>query len=294
MWNSGFVETVVSLPINDAIRDRLRDMSTRYHFNYVKPTEFSDVPKDQWAKTDVLITDKKLPAPQETPNLKWVQFFQYYNLDEIISYQDIHPATTFTSAEGANLHQVVLACLHGLTAPGKYHKPLYKTTIGIIGYDSIGRELARILKTFQCTVLASTFNAMDPTATTFLPQNIGDHKGEFFDRLYPMQALASMLPECDFVINTLSLSTKSKGKISKKEIQHLKKGTTFVDVSHHGVTIIDDIDELVQNRGITILTSDDLELLLPSSSLFIATYLDLLYNNMRRFLDNTELLNQIT
>ena len=42
------------------------------------------------------------------------------------------------------------------------------------------------------------------------------------DRLYPPQALASMVALCDFVVVTLPLSAETRGKVGKKVFAKMK------------------------------------------------------------------------
>ena len=297
MWNSGLIEVILSIPVANNFVRNLHEQSSRFHFTFVKPEDFLNVSADQWGKTDILITDWQLPAVETAPNLKWVQFYQDYDLESINEFHAVSPNLVFTSAEGVDLFEKAAFCIHQLTTPAQNddgdsnNKNLFFSTVGIIGYDSLGRELARVLKAFQCTVLASTFNAMNPAATSFQPQESGDPAGMLFDRLYPMQALPSMLQECDFVVNTLTLSINSANLISEEVAKAMRPSSVFVDASHEGVTNYETILSLLEDKEVRVSALS--ENFIGSSQETNIRFLELIQENLRRYLDKQTLLNII-
>ena len=83
------------------------------------------------------------------------------------------------------------------------------STVGIIGYGSIGRQIARVLQPFGVTILAAKRDIRQPEDTGYMVEGMGDPGGDFFDRLYPIQALKSMLPACDYVIVTVPMTPET-------------------------------------------------------------------------------------
>ena len=72
--------------------------------------------------------------------------------------------------------------------------------MGIVGYGSVGRQIARLLYSFGAKVLATKRDAMHPEDNGYIPEGLGDPTGDLVQRIYPPQALQSMLKECDFVV----------------------------------------------------------------------------------------------
>ena len=293
MWKSSSIEVLISLPDSGEISAKIREHSSRFHFQHVDPKDFESITPERWAKTDVLITDLNIPSPETASNLKWVQFYNKFNLNQVKAYQQIYPNTIFTSAEGVNIQIKASDILHLLFSPHMNVKSVYGATIGIVGYGSLGREMARILQTFYCTILASTFNAMTPIALTYQPDNTGDETGDCFDRLYPIQALPSMLAQCDFVINTLTKSSKSVGFITANIFEKITPGTPFVSTANSEVIDLDSIQPLIEDNIILYLSSEDNQRNEKNNGRYAMQFFDLLQKNMKHFSDNQTLLNII-
>jgi phosphoglycerate dehydrogenase-like enzyme len=112
---------------------------------------------------------------------------------------------------------------------------LRSSTVGIVGYGSAGRQIARLLHTFGARVLATKRDAMHPEDTGYTPEGLGDPNGDLAHRLYPPQAIRSMLKECDFVVVTVPLSSQTRGLIGAEELAALKPSAYIIDISRGGV-----------------------------------------------------------
>jgi phosphoglycerate dehydrogenase-like enzyme len=108
-------------------------------------------------------------------------------------------------------------------------------TVGIVGYGSIGRQVARLLYPFGAQILATKRNAMKPEDTGYALENQGDLTGDFVRRLYPSEALKSMARECDFMVVTAPLTTRTRGMVGADVFDVMKPGALLVDTSRGGV-----------------------------------------------------------
>jgi phosphoglycerate dehydrogenase-like enzyme len=108
-------------------------------------------------------------------------------------------------------------------------------TVGIIGYGSIGRQIARILQVFGATVLATKRDVLHPEDTGYAIDGSGDPGGDLVNRLYPPQALCSMLKECDYVVVTLPLTTATRNLLGATELAAFKPSAYLVDISRGSV-----------------------------------------------------------
>lgn len=323
MWQTGLTEVLVISSQKVSFIDSLRELSPRLHFLHVNPASHHEVNKEQWAATDILITDGILPKPENAPNLKWVQFTGAYDLDPLVLYKAQNKRVIFTSIDGLADANVAEFCLRQMLTLSqmpridlpstKKLKGLSGTTIGLIGYESNNRELARLLQPFHCTILASTFNAMNPEATTFSCKDAGDPEGQFFQRLYPMQALGSMLASCDYVVNGLTSSTLTISCIKAHHLSKLKPTARFVDTSDPGVTDLRALYQVAADHKIAAAAIDvpkkyyeaNFSDLQPSENIIItfgqarkylfnaSCFTALLRENFERFFAGNSLLNVV-
>jgi phosphoglycerate dehydrogenase-like enzyme len=60
-------------------------------------------------------------------------------------------------------------------------------------------------------------------------------QGDFVTRLYPTEAIRSMVKECDFVIVTTPLTARTRGLISTEVFDSMKPGAFLVDISRGGI-----------------------------------------------------------
>ncbi len=204
-----------------------------------------------------LYTSRALPTPEQAPRLRWIQF-HWAGIDHAIDAPILQrPDLTITHLSGASASQMAEYAVMMLLALG-HHFPALQThqrrgewpsdrwerlnpielrgsTVGIVGYGSIGRQIARLLQPFGSTVLATKRDVMHPYDTGYMPEGLGDANTELVQRMYPPQAIRSMFKECDFVIVTVPLTPETRGMIGAEELAALKPGAYLVDVSRGGV-----------------------------------------------------------
>ncbi len=219
-----------------------------------------EVPPDVWAATEVLYTGHILPEKNQAPALKWVQS-HFAGIDSYLDsglFDD--GQIQLTTLSGAAVPQIAEYALTMLLALGhklpqmmedqkraewprdRFEKfspfVLSGRTIGLVGYGSIGREVARLVKHFGCKVLATKYNLMKPDDKEYSRAGHGDPGSVLADRLYPPQALASMLQLCDFVIVTVPLTEKTLEMFNAATFAAMKPGAYFIVLSR-GETFIE-------------------------------------------------------
>ncbi len=205
----------------------------------------------------MLYTARILPAPDQAPRLRWIQF-PFAGIDHvanaaIISNPDVR-VTTSSGTMASQVAEYILAMLLGLG----HHLPelisqqrrvewprdtwerfspreLRGSTVGIIGYGSIGRQLARLLQPFGVEILATKQNAMHPEDHGYIPDEMGDPQGEMVHKLYPAQALKSMIKKSDFVVVCVPLTPETRNLIGQQELAAFKPEAYLIDVSRGGI-----------------------------------------------------------
>ncbi len=92
-----------------------------------------------------------------------------------------------------------------------------------------------MLHQFGAKVLATKRNAMQPEDEDYIVEGMGDPHGDYVHRLYPAQALRSMLKECDFVVVAAPLTPETLGIVNADALHACKPSAYLVDVSRGGV-----------------------------------------------------------
>lgn len=251
------IRILITLPLADELVEQITKVSDRFEVTKLPALEAGEIPAEVWEQVEVLYTMYTLPQPEQAPNLSWVQCYlsgvDKIREEEIFKKEGIQ----LTTASGANASQVaehavtmIMALGHDLpgmfqlqqraewmTNKGANYVPreLRGSTVGIIGYGSIGRQIARLVHGFGASVLATKRNIKQPEDHGYTPDGMGDRHGDYFTRLYPPQAIRSMLKECDFVVVTVPLTTQTMGMVGAEEIAAMKPGAFLVDISRGGV-----------------------------------------------------------
>jgi phosphoglycerate dehydrogenase-like enzyme len=212
----------------------------------------------------VLYTARTFPSPAQTPRLRWIQLHSA-GLDDlikepIIQAQDVE-VTTASGIHAVQMSEYCLAMMlaftyriprmlalqakaewpakrNGMPNPDDVFAPreLRGQTLGVVGYGSIGRELARIADTMGMTVLAVKRDMMHPQAEDeYFEPGTGDPEGEIPLRLYPPEATASMVTECDFVVLTMPLTPQTRHLINEDVLGAMKKTAILINVGRGAV-----------------------------------------------------------
>jgi phosphoglycerate dehydrogenase-like enzyme len=108
-------------------------------------------------------------------------------------------------------------------------------TLGIIGYGSIGSEVARLGNVgFGMRVAAMRYQR-EPARLRYNEQGIGDPRGEIPERWYARADLVPMLAASDFVVLTLPLTKESRDLIGEKELRSMKRSAFLINIARGGL-----------------------------------------------------------
>ena len=119
---------------------------------------------------------------------------------------------------------------------GRASDTLRGQTLGIVGYGSIGRELARLADGLGMSVVATRRDLRHPADEgSYMEPGVGDPLAEIPTRLYPPQALASMLAVCDYVALTLPLTGETQHLLDESMLAAMKPGAVLINVSRGAV-----------------------------------------------------------
>ncbi len=247
------IEVIITLAFNDELLKQISEVSPRLAIDKIIARKVEDINDETWKRVEVLYTNRILPKPEQAPKLKWIQFHWAgvdHALDEPILRRE---GMNVTSMSGASASQMAEHAVMMMLALG-HHMPdvlahqkraewpsgrwdlfspleLRGSTVGIVGYGSIGRQIARLMQIFGAQVLATKRDILHPEDTGYSLEGLGDPGGDLVNRLYPLQALQSMLSECDYVVVTLPRTKRTLGMLGVKELAAIKPGAYLVDIS---------------------------------------------------------------
>jgi len=191
---------------------------------------------------------------------------------------------------------------------------LYEQTVGIVGYGAIGRELARLCSEMGMTVLASKNNVKNITQyDTYRDEGTGDPDGEIPDRIYPSEALNSMAQECDYLVVITPLTDATHHMINDDVFEAMKDTAILVNIARGEVVDEQALITAVSSGKIGGAALDVFEqeplpstsplwqldnvIITPHISGFTRDYHEkaarVFKANLKRYLDNRPLLNQL-
>ncbi len=248
---------LITLPFPDHLVTELREVSPRLNIAVHPARKPTDVDGEEWEKVEVLYTNDVLPDPERAPNLKWIQF-HWSGVDRLMDAPILRKegliATTLSGASASQMAEYVLMMLLALghhipdllanqrkaywpEDRWKRYTPveLRDSTVGIVGYGSIGRQVANLLHAFGARVLATKRDVKHPQDTGYMPPGLGDPGGDLIHRLYPPQALKAMLRECDFVVVAVPLAPDTRHLFGTAELDAMKPASYLVDISRGGI-----------------------------------------------------------
>lgn len=248
------IHVIVAMDFSDALMDRIRAVSPRLKVERHMP----NVPERAWGEAEILYTGSIFPTPAQAPRLRWIQLHSagvdHAVKEPIVQAEDVE----ITTASGIHATQMSEYCIAMMLAfeyqiprmlalkpkaewpenRAKIFAPfaLRGQTLGIIGYGVIGRELARLADAFGMRVLASKRDAMRPELDdAYYEEGTGDPKGEIPARIYPPQALASMVKECDYVAVTLPTTSATYHLVNAEVLRAMKKTAVIINVGRGSV-----------------------------------------------------------
>ncbi|MBI5671586.1 MAG: D-2-hydroxyacid dehydrogenase [Chloroflexi bacterium] len=252
---SDTIRVIVAINFSDDIMAQLRAVSPRYHIE----RHYPNVPDSAIAEAEVLYTLGYFPDPARAPRLRWIQMHTA-GIDHALN-QPIMQAEDVEITTISGIHATPMAeyCLMMMLAfayklptmlrlqaqaewPARQHslfapRELRGQTVGIVGYGSIGRELARLADSLGMTVLAAKRDVMHPELPEdrYQEAGIGDPSGEIPARLYPPEALSSMASECDFLVLITPLTGSTRHLIGEDVLNAMKKTAVLINVARGSV-----------------------------------------------------------
>jgi phosphoglycerate dehydrogenase-like enzyme len=185
------------------------------------------------------------------PRLRWVQLDSAGN-DHLLDHAIMHSDVAITNASGIHATPIAEYVFASMLAH-RWHVPrlissqakrewpparhrLYFTpelrdsTLGIVGYGSIGREVGRLARAFRMRILALRRSA-GLVERGYSEVDTGDPQGMIPDRFYSPEALHDMLAECDYVVLALPSTPATHHFIGEAELRAMKPTAYLVNIA---------------------------------------------------------------
>lgn len=331
------IRVLITVAFDEALLENIRLLSDAIDVLYYPAQQAQDVPDDIWEQAEVLYTATVVPEPALAPQLRWIHVHSAgvdHLLDQpIFQTEDVQLTTAsgmHTTTIAEYVFMMMLAFSHRLpqmltlkasaTWPsGDDYRALMPlelrgSTVGIVGYGSIGREIARLADAFGMEVLAVKRDVRQPTEPdAYILPGTGDPEGTLFHRLYPPEALVSMVRECDFVVLTVPLTESTRMMFDADAIAAMRPTAYLINVGRGGV--VDEVallsalqEEHIAGAALDVFEAEPLPadnplwkqpnlIITPHLSGAMADYGDkavnLFVENLRRYLERKDLLNLV-
>jgi phosphoglycerate dehydrogenase-like enzyme len=265
---------LITAPIEVHWLDRLQNLfSQDLRIEQWSPRSLAAIPASLWQEVEILYTSFATPLPslEQAPLLRWVQLYSA-GPDPVVNHPLFRSQVTFTTASGVHainiaeyVFTVVLAWFHRFPQVLMWQQrgqwpsdsersslfvpeELRGKTIGIVGYGSIGRHVARLAGTFGMRVLAMKRNT-ERSDSGFQFPDVGDPEGTLPDRYYTTDQLHALLSESDVVVIAVPLTPQTHELFDEAAFQAMKPTAFLVNIARGSVckeTAL--IDSLEQQR----------------------------------------------
>jgi len=323
---------LVTMRFTEPQLDRIRAVSPRLRVTRADPETA------EYSRVDVLYAGAPPRDLSRAPGLRWVQLHMagvngLY--DHPLYTRTAIPLTTTSGVHAVAVAEYAMTMLLALAhrmpnmvawqAQGRWPPdaerwplfvpaPVRGATLGIVGYGSIGREVARIAKTaFAMRVLACKRDPSRRGDPGYCLPGTGDPEGLLPDEWLPRERTADLLARSDAVVMCAPLTRETHGMLGEPELRRMKPTAFFVNVGR-GATVDEPAlaralaERRIAGAAVDVFAQEpppvghplyglDNVILSPHVSGFMPSYDDecaaLFAENLRRYLDGAPLLNLV-
>ena len=328
------LKVLVTTSFPEELLEQIQSISPEISLAYAPLKSREVLPSGTLAETEVLYTWSAIPRPEDAPRLRWVQFHSA-GIDHAKGHPILDCNIALTTTSGVHAVPIaeytmasILAWAHrlprmltyqkrGIWPGGRWNKfvpqELFGATIGILGYGSIGRQVARLAHAFGMHVLTTKRDPRRIVDEGYQLDGVGDPSGELPDRIYPAAATLSMLPECDYVVVCAPLVAETYHLIDATALKAMKPTAYLVNVGRGKLideaALVDALDKgWIAGAGLDVFEVEPLSadsplwkhdnvILSPHVAGFTSSYdrraIEVFGRNLRRYLDGRPLLNLV-
>jgi phosphoglycerate dehydrogenase-like enzyme len=315
--------------VNEKLLAMLRQVSPRLAIEAHTVKEAEKLGADVWQDVEVLFTTDPLPPEGGAPNLRWIQGY-YAGVDRWGQLPFTLPYI-FTTTSGIHVHVAELVMTLMLAFARKLRlllenqqkaawppdrfatfEPyeLRDSTVGIIGYGVIGRQVGTICRAFGMRVVAAD---RPEVLTVEPPWRLPGSGTAVPDHLYDPSDIKSLLKESDYVVLCIPYTPQTHGLINADTLAVMKPTAVLINVARGNV--VDEpalIEALkagkIRGAGLDVYSEEPLPPTSPFWRLpnviacphvaglsphYVARAMTLFAENLRRYLAGEPLLNMV-
>jgi phosphoglycerate dehydrogenase-like enzyme len=249
MAHSDEIDVLVTMRFTDEQLARLRRVSPRLRVTR------QEAGSADHSSAEVLYAGAPPRDLSRAPRLRWVQLHMA-GVDALAGHplytESAIPLTTTSGVHAATIAEYALTMLLALAhrvprmvewkgrggwPPDEQRWPLFVptevrgATLGIVGYGSIGRELARLAKSaFAMTVLACKRHPAERRDDGYALPGTGDAEGALPDAWLSPAELPELLGRSDVVVICAPLTAETRGLIGARELAVMKPSAYLINV----------------------------------------------------------------
>lgn len=245
---------LITAPLDDAALAAARELAPRHRFDYRLD---GAIAAHEWADVEALYTGGAVPDPEHAPHLRWVQLYSA-GADHVLDRPLFATDTIFTTASGIHgipIAEHVLGMVlrwfgghaaldgfqrahywpSGREREGRFStRDLWGMTMGVVGYGSIGRQVARLGAAFGMRILALQ-RGPDRRDRGFQLPGQGDPEGALPERFYAAGALHDLLAESDIAVVALPLTSATRGLLDAGAFGAMRPDSLFVNIARGAI-----------------------------------------------------------
>jgi phosphoglycerate dehydrogenase-like enzyme len=315
--------------------NKLRAVSPQVDVHQLTNAEFEDVPEDLRNRVEILYGwGQHFELAHRYPQLKWIQAHSA-GINSVFDQPVWQSDVLITTANG--IHSVsiaehalamMLALRWNLLTMFRFQNQarwaknrwdlfsapeLRGSTLGIVGYGAIGRELARLAQALGMRVLAANRSGQRSRYRGYHEPGIGDLQAVIPEKIYPTEDLFELLPQCDYVVVLAPLTPETHHLFNAETFALMPNSAYFFNLARGGLVdeaaLIEALrQEQIAGAGLDVFEEEPLPatsplwaldnvIISPHVSGFSPKYddraSDLFAENLRRYLAGEPMLNVV-
>lgn len=256
-------QVLVTYPFADELVQMLRAVSPDLVVTQSRPEDAD------YSQAEVLYSQHIPPTTLVAPNLRWVALHPA-GVDGLRAHPLAAAGVTFTNSSGLHapgVAEFVLTMLLSLahrvptmvdwqraanwpSSPVRRREmtplPIRGATVGILGYGSIGREVARLVTDLGARVVVTKQDPSERRDHGYCRPGTGDPEGLLPERWLTPAQLPLLLAQADYVVNCLPLTPATAGVLNEAAFRTMKPTAYLINVGRGATT-----DEDAMHRALT-------------------------------------------
>lgn len=250
------INILITLPFPEELLERLKALSPRIEVKVHLARTSEELHVDLLENIEVLYTSRVIPDLEDVPNLRWIQLHNA-GVHRVMDHPALRSGVQVATLSGVSAPTMAEYALMAMLSLGRRIQLMIQdkgskrwaedrierfmpielrgSTVGIVGYGSVGREVARVCHNFGAKIVAIKRDLKTLDDEGYSLSGLGDPKADLVERLYPPQAVASMASLCDFLVISVPITSETRGMIGDKVLKMMKPRSFLIDLSSGGV-----------------------------------------------------------